>query len=49
MANAVEPWRDRKSQVTGCRLAGITVGVLVLGIVLSQIPDLIRFFRMSNM
>lgn len=32
-----------------CRIAGIALGVLVLGIVLSQIPDLIRYTRMTQM
>lgn len=35
--------------ITGCRIAGMAVGALVVGIVLSQIPDLIRYFRISNM
>ncbi|MGE5269867.1 MAG: DUF6893 family small protein [Thiohalocapsa sp.] len=35
--------------ITACGIAGMAVGMLVVGIVLSQIPDLIRYFRMSNM
>ena len=49
MANAIEPWRNQPRAMTGCRIAGITLGALFLGIVLSQVPDLIRYFRMSSM
>ena len=35
--------------MTTCRVAGITLGALVVAIVISQIPDLIRDIRMSSM
>jgi hypothetical protein len=35
--------------MTTCRIAGITLGVLGLVVVLSQVPDLIRYYRMTRM
>ena len=35
--------------MTTCRIAGYTLGALALVIVLSQIPDLIRYYRMTQM
>jgi hypothetical protein len=49
MANALEPWSEQPRVMTGCRVAGLMLGVLVLGIVLSQIPDIIRYIRISSM
>lgn len=41
--------RGARPGLTACSIAGIAAGMLVLGIVLSQVPDLIRYFRMSSM
>ena len=35
--------------MTTCRIAGITLGALALVIVLSQVPDMIRYYRMTQM
>lgn len=37
------------SAMTTCRIAGLTIGALALVIVLSQIPDLVRYYRMTQM
>ena len=58
MTNAIMPRQQRQRPVSGqahsagmtaCRVAGVALGVLVLGIVLSQVPDVIRYVRMSQM
>jgi tetrahydromethanopterin S-methyltransferase subunit F len=40
---------EPEAGVTPCRMAGMILGMLLVGIVLSQVPDLIRYFRMSSM
>ncbi|HEX5454240.1 MAG TPA: hypothetical protein VFX06_10645 [Stellaceae bacterium] len=35
--------------LTGGQIAGILVGAVFLAIVLSQVPDLIRYVRISSM
>jgi hypothetical protein len=49
MTNALEPWREHPRMMTTCRIAGFAIGGIVLGIVLSQIPDIIRYIRISSM
>jgi hypothetical protein len=57
METAIAPVRqdwlpDRNRQgaaMTTCRIAGIALGALCLGIVLSQIPDIVRYYRMTQM
>jgi hypothetical protein len=49
MAKAIEPWRGKGPAISGGKIAGITLGALVLGFVLINIPDVIRFIRISNM
>ncbi|HTV90254.1 MAG TPA: hypothetical protein VME41_14665 [Stellaceae bacterium] len=56
MPNAIVPNKSGSLQMDGqgagmtsCRVVGIALGALVLGIVLSQIPDIIRYIRISNM
>lgn len=49
MRNAVEVWKKPDGEVSFYRIAGLTAGVLLLGIVLSQMPDLIRYIRIANM
>lgn len=45
-----QAWRpEPEIGMTACQLAGIALGALVLGIVLTQVPDLVRYFRISNM
>jgi hypothetical protein len=41
--------RSEGARMTTCRIAGITLGAVVLAIVLSQVPDMIRYYRMSQM
>jgi hypothetical protein len=41
--------RSPDTGMTACRVAGIALGAVVLGIVLSQVPDIIRYVRMSQM
>ncbi len=41
--------RSDSAAMTTCRIAGYTLGALVLVIALSQIPDLIRYYRMTQM
>lgn len=41
--------RREGAAMTTCRLAGITLGALALIIVLSQVPDMIRYYRMTQM
>ena len=41
--------RPDRPAITGCRVAAFAVGALLIGIVLSQIPDIIRYARISNM
>ncbi|HZT87770.1 MAG TPA: hypothetical protein VFA12_07360 [Stellaceae bacterium] len=49
MANEVEPVRRASRGMTPCLIAGFAIGAIFLGIVLSQVPDLIRYTRISNM
>jgi len=35
--------------MTTCRIAGYTLGALALVVVLSQVPDIIRYYRMAQM
>ena len=50
MSNPAEPWRGSSSApMTGCRVAGWTLGALVLGLVLMNIPDLLRYIKIRNM
>lgn len=46
-----QAWPPQATQagMTTCRAAGIALGALVVAIVVSQIPDLIRYLRMSSM
>jgi uncharacterized membrane protein len=48
MANALEPRRERR-RMSACSIAGITLGALVLGFVLANVPDIIRYIRISSM
>ena len=42
--------RDRQgSGMSTCRIAGLTLGALFVGIVLSQVPDIIRYVRIARM
>jgi hypothetical protein len=41
--------RSEGAAMTTCRIAGITLGALALIIVLSQVPDMIRYYRMTQM
>jgi tetrahydromethanopterin S-methyltransferase subunit F len=44
------PARNRQdAAMTACRIAGITVGAVLFAIVLSQVPDIIRYIRMTRM
>jgi hypothetical protein len=45
----VAPSPQPERRISGCQIAGITIGALFLGIVLSQVPDMIRYARMSSM
>ena len=49
MTKAIEPWREQRPAMSGCQIAGITLGALFLGFVLINIPDILRFIRISNM
>ena len=35
--------------MSSCSIAGIALGALVLGFVLLNVPDIIRYFRISSM
>lgn len=41
--------RTQDTGLTACHIAGIALGAVVLGIVLSQVPDMIRYYRMTQM
>ena len=41
--------RREGAAMTTCRIAGYTLGALALVIVLSQVPDIIRYYRMAQM
>jgi hypothetical protein len=41
--------RGEGGAMTTCRVAGYTLGALALLIVLSQVPDMIRYYRMAQM
>jgi hypothetical protein len=41
--------RSPDTGMTACRIAGIALGAVVLGVVLSQVPDIIRYVRMTQM
>ena len=47
----VEPYRarERGGGMSGWRIFGITMGVLVAAAVAYNIPDLIRYIRIRNM
>jgi hypothetical protein len=49
MAKAIEPRRGQRTGMSGCQIAGVTLGALFLGFVLINIPDTLRFIRISNM
>lgn len=49
MPNAIERWQESMPAMTGCRIAGIALGALFVGIVLMNVPDIIRYIRISNM
>lgn len=49
MANALERWRESTATMNGCRIAGIAVGAVVLGFVLINVPDILRYIRISMM
>jgi len=50
MSHPVEPRRSSSAApMTGCRVAGWTIGALVLGLVLMNIPDLLRYIKIRNM
>jgi len=58
MTNAIVPQghgqlreigQPQATGMTGCRIAGLALGALVLGIVLSQVPDIIHYIRISQM
>jgi hypothetical protein len=48
MANAIEGWQERRT-MSACSIAGITLGALVLGFILINVPDIIRYIRISSM
>jgi hypothetical protein len=48
MANAPES-RQQGRTMSACSIAGITLGALVLGFVLINVPDIIRYIRISSM
>ena len=44
------PARSRQSAaMTACRIGGITLGALALVVALSQVPDMIRHYRMTQL
>jgi nitric oxide reductase large subunit len=49
MAKALEPRREQRPAMSACSIAGITLGALVLGFVLINVPDILRYIRISNM
>ena len=48
MANVPERWQERRT-MSACSIAGIALGALVLGFVLINVPDIIRYIRISSM
>ena len=49
MANAVALRQGSSGAATAWRIAGFTVGAIFVGFVLANIPDIVRYIRISNM
>ena len=53
MSNPIQLWRDSSNgngaAATGGRVAGYTLAALLLGLILMNVPDFLRYLRIRNM